>query len=331
MVKITKTASVFDAKSPGNLCHKFLTMKKGPAYIALLLVSFFWGTTYLASRIGVEYAHGFMLAGIRQAIAGVIMLLIVCVIMRKKFASGADLWKIPVIGLIMLTGSNGIMTWAMEYIPSGLAAIIAATVPIWITFFSLLLLPGTRVSWQLAVGILLGFAGVAGIFSEYFELFLLPEFTGGIILAVVASMLWALGSVLSAVWKPGADPLVGAGIQMLAGGLGMLLVAGLTGGSFVRFVPSPQLWWSLVYLVIFGSLVAYTAYVYVLTKLSPAVASVYAYINPLVAVFLGWMVLNETLTFRTVIATLVTLGGVYIINNSPKKRVSEPLKEYSNS
>lgn len=306
-------------------------MKKGPAYIALLLVSFFWGTTYLASRIGVEYAHGFMLAGIRQAIAGVIMLLIVCVIMRKKFASGADLWKVPVIGLIMLTGSNGIMTWAMEYIPSGLAAIIAATVPIWITFFSLLLLPGTRISWQLAVGILLGFAGVAGIFSEYFEFFLLPEFTGGIILAVVASMLWALGSVLSAVWKPGADPLVGAGIQMLAGGLGMLLVAGLTGGSFVRFVPSPELWWSLVYLVIFGSLVAYTAYVYVLTKLSPAVASVYAYINPLVAVSLGWMVLNETLTFRTVIATLVTLGGVYIINNSPKKRVSEPLKEYSNS
>ena len=133
------------------------------AYIALVIVSIFWGTTYLAARIGVQHMHGMLLAALRQGTAGV--LLVGFFMLRGyKLPELPVLSRLFVIGVLMLCGSNGLMTWAMQYIPSGLGAIIAATVPIWITIFSFFLVQRTRISYQLVIGMLIGLAGSRGHF-----------------------------------------------------------------------------------------------------------------------------------------------------------------------
>ncbi|NSL85245.1 EamA family transporter [Chitinophaga solisilvae] len=289
------------------------------AYIALAIVSIFWGTTYLASRVGVRHIHGVMLAGLRQSAAG---MLITAFFLLKgyKLPEKIVLSKLFVLGLLLLCGSNGLMTWAMQYIPSGLGAIIGATVPIWITIFSYFLVKRTTLSWQLIAGIVLGFAGVAGIFYNYLSSLVNPDFRFGIMLSVCACVFWALGSVLTAKWALGINYLFGAGFQMLFSGIVMLLFATLVlgqqldAGSFTA-----ELWESLLYLVLVGSVLSYSAYVFTLNHLPPSLAAVYAYINPIVAVLLGWVLLRENLTWLMGFCCLVTIGGVYLVNNAVSK------------
>ncbi|WP_143307477.1 EamA family transporter [Chitinophaga vietnamensis] len=295
------------------------------AYIALAIVSVFWGTTYLASRIGVRHIHGIMLAGIRQATAG--FLLTGFFLLRGyKLPERVVLSKLFVIGVIMLCGSNGLMTWAMQYIPSGLGAIISATVPIWITLFSYFLVQRTRLGLQLIIGMILGFAGVAAIFYNYLSSLMNPDFRFGITLSICACVFWALGSVLTAKWALGVNYLYGAGFQMLFSGLVMLTVGTtfmgqqLNAGSFTA-----ELWESLLYLILVGSIISYSAYVFALNNLPPALAAVYAYINPIVAVFLGWVLLSEGLTWLMALGSAVTLGGVYLVNDAVNKNKRKQL------
>nr|WP_295873320.1 EamA family transporter [uncultured Chitinophaga sp.] len=296
------------------------------AYIALAIVSIFWGTTYLASRIGVRHIHGIMLAGIRQSTAG--LLLTGFFLLRGyKLPEKIVLSKLFVMGLLMLVGSNGLMTWAMQYIPSGLGAVISATVPIWITIFSYFLVKKTRISIQLLVGMLLGFAGVAGIFYNYLSSLMNPDFRFGIMLSIFACIFWALGSVLTAKWALGVNYLFGAGFQMLFSGIVMLLIATLfmgqelNAGSFTA-----ELWESLLYLILVGSVLSYSAYVFTLNNLPPSLASVYAYINPIVAVLLGWVLLKENLTWLMGLCSLVTVGGVYLVNDAVNKNKQKQLQ-----
>ncbi|MCW3464454.1 EamA family transporter [Chitinophaga nivalis] len=289
------------------------------AYIALAIVSIFWGTTYLASSVGVRYIHGMMLAGLRQSSAG---FLIIGFFLLKghKLPEKIVLSKLFVIGLLMLCGSNGLFTWAMQYIPSGLGAIIAATVPIWITLFSYFLVQRTRLSLQLIIGMILGFGGVAGIFYNYLSSLVNPDFQFGIFLSFCACIFWALGSVLTAKWALNVNYLYGAGFQMFFSGVVMLIIATLfmgqhlDAGSFTI-----ELWESLLYLVLVGSVLSYSAYVFALNNLPPAQASVYAYINPIVAVLLGWLLLHEKLTWLMGLCSLVTVGGVFLVNNAFNK------------
>ncbi|HVI45604.1 MAG TPA: EamA family transporter [Chitinophaga sp.] len=289
------------------------------AYIALAIVSIFWGTTYLASRIGVRHIHGVMLAGLRQTTAG---FLITGFFFLKgyKLPEKIVLSKLFVMGLLMLCGSNGLMTWAMQYIPSGLGAIISATVPIWITIFSYFLVKRTRLSYQLIIGMLLGFAGVAGIFYNYLSSLMNPDFRFGIMLSIFACIFWALGSVLTAKWALGVNYLFGAGFQMLFSGIVMLLVGTLVLGQQLNADSfTAELWESLLYLVLVGSVLSYSAYVFTLNNLPPSLAAVYAYINPIVAVLLGWILLHESLNWLMGFCSLVTVGGVYLVNNAFNK------------
>ncbi|NIG54851.1 EamA family transporter [Chitinophaga sp. Cy-1792] len=289
------------------------------AYIALAIVSIFWGTTYLASHIGVRHMHGMMLAGLRQGTAGLILILFF-LFRGYKLPERIELSKLFIIGVLMLCGSNGLITWAMQYIPSGLGAIIAATVPIWITFFSYFLVQRTRLSMQLIIGLILGFAGVAGIFYNYLSSLMNPDFRFGIILTVLACVFWALGSVLTAKWALRVNFLYGAGFQMFFSGVVMLVIATLFMGQHIEAASfTVELWESLLYLILVGSLLSYSAYVFVLNNLPPSLASVYAYINPIVAVLLGWVLLKEGLTWLMGLGSLVTLGGVYLVNNAVAK------------
>ncbi len=291
------------------------------AYLALVIVSIFWGTTYLAARIGVQHMHGMMLAGLRQTSAGLILTAFF-LLKGYKLPQMPVLSRLFVIGVIMLCGSNGLMTWAMQYIPSGLGAIIAATVPIWVTIFSFFLVQRTRISWQLVTGMLIGLLGIGGIFYDNLAHLMEPEYRFGILLITAACVFWALGSVLTAKWALGINYLYGAGYQMLFSGIVMLVIAGLMGqhlnvGSFTG-----ELWGSLLYLVFIGSLLSYSAYVFALNNLPPSLVSVYAYINPIVAVLLGWLILSEKLNWTMGVSCLVTLLGVYIVNKAFNKQKS---------
>jgi len=288
-------------------------------YLALTIVSIFWGTTYMASSIGVRHLHGITLSGLRQGTAGFI--LVVFFLLRGHAVPERKvLLKLFLISLLMLCGSNGLMTWSMKYIPSGLGAIISATVPIWITLFSFFMVQRTRLSTQLCIGLLLGFAGVAAIFYNYLSSMINPDFRFGIMLCVFASLCWALGSVLTAKWALNINFLYGAGYQMFFSGMVMLVVSTLFMGEPLQFGSfDTELWESLLYLILVGSLLSYSAYVFVLNNMPTSLAAVYAYINPIVAVLLGWFWLKEGLTWMMGLGSMITLGGVYLVNNAVAK------------
>lgn len=289
------------------------------AYIALAIVSIFWGTTFLASRVGVRHIHGIMLSGLRQGTAG--FLITGFFLLRGyKLPEKIVLSKLFVMGLLMLVGSNGLMTWALQYIPSGLGAVISATVPIWITIFSYFLVKKTTLSLQLIIGMLLGFAGVAGIFYNYIASLVNPDFRFGIMLAALGCLSWALGSVLTAKWALGVNYLFGAGFQMLFSGIVMVPVAMLFMGQQLDVSSfTAELWESLLYLILVGSIISYSAYVFTLNNLPPSLASVYAYINPIVAVLLGCVLLHESITWLMGLCSLVIISGVYLVNNAISK------------
>lgn len=291
------------------------------AYLALIIVSIFWGTTYLAARIGVQHMHGMMLAGLRQTAAGVILTAFF-LIKGYKLPQVPVLSRLFVIGVIMLCGSNGLMTWAMQYIPSGLGAIIAATVPIWITIFSFFLVQKTRISYQLVIGMLIGLAGIGGIFYNNLAHLMEPEYRFGVMLITLACVFWALGSVLTAKWALGINYLYGAGFQMLFSGLVMLVIAALMGQHLTVASFTGELWGSLLYLIFIGSLLSYSAYVFALNNLPPSLVAIYAYINPIVAVILGWLILSESLNWVMGLSCMVTLFGVYLVNNAFNKNKS---------
>jgi len=291
------------------------------AYVALVIVSIFWGTTYLAARIGVQHMHGMMLAGLRQTSAGVI--LVAFFLMKGyKLPQFPVLSKLFVIGTIMLCGSNGLMTWAMQYIPSGLGAIIAATVPIWITIFSYFLVQKTKITVQLVIGMLIGLLGIGGIFYDNLAQLMNEEYRFGVMLITLACVFWALGSVLTAKWALGVNYLYGAGFQMLFSGVVMLVIAGFMGQHLHFSSFTGELWGSLLYLVFIGSLLSYSAYVFALNNLPPSLVSIYAYINPIVAVILGWLILQEKLNWLMGLSCMVTLLGVYLVNKAFNKQKS---------
>ncbi|MGX5820649.1 EamA family transporter [Chitinophaga lutea] len=296
-------------------------MKKQLAngYVALVIVSIFWGTTYLAARIGVQHMHGILLAGLRQSAAGFLLVGYFMLFKGFKLPEAPVLSRLFVIGVLMLCGSNGLMTWAMQYIPSGMGAILAATVPIWITIFSYFLVQKTKITVQLVLGMVIGLAGIGGIFYDHIRELMDPQYRFGVLLIIAACVFWALGSVLTAKWALGVNYLYGAGFQMLFSGVVMLLIAIVTGQHLHASSFTGELWGSLLYLIFVGSLISYSAYVFALNNLPPSLVSIYAYINPVVAVILGWLILSEKLNWVIGVSCLVTLLGVYLVNNAFNK------------
>lgn len=292
------------------------------AYLALAVVSIFWGTTYLAMRVGVQYANGFAMAGLRQATAG--LLLAGFFLLRgHKFPDWQTTGKLFVIGLLMFMGSNGLMGVAVKHIPSGLAAMIAATVPIWMSLLGVFFLKEKKLSLLLFAGLLIGFAGIAGIFYDYLGDLLNPEFRFGMMLAFIACISWSLGSIYMIRSHLKVHLLLGAGLQMFFAGIAISAVSFFAGLQPDWNQLPHEFWTSLIYLVLVGSVICYSAYAFALQKLPPSLVSVYAYINPIVAVTLGFIFLHEQLNAVTGISCAVTLAGVYIVNQSVKKSIAE--------
>jgi drug/metabolite transporter (DMT)-like permease len=288
------------------------------AYFALGIVSFFWGTTFIAARIGVQHMPGLFVSGIRQFVSGAI--LVSFFLLKGYHIPGRDiLKKISVQSIFLLCIANGLLTWSVEYISGGLAAIIAALVPLFIALFTLWLSKCARITKWMVIGLIIGFAGVFTIFYDYIAQMQNKSFVFGVILAVISTLSWSFGTVYSSKQKPPIDILFNVGLQMLIAGIVVLTVCAIT-GKYVNLATIGQSsWLALSYLIVFGSLLAYSAYVFVIGKLPPTQVSMYAYINPIVAVVLGWLLLSEKMNVNMIIGTVITLSGVYLVNREFKK------------
>ena len=298
--------------------HNEMKKESRNAYIALALVSFFWGTTYVASRVGAQHMPGLFMAGVRQFTSG---LLLSGYFMLKgyKLPDWKALKLISIQGIFLLCIANGLLTWSLEYISGGLAAVIVALVPLFIALFSALMSRCAVITRRTIAGLLLGFAGIVLIFSDYSSEMHSHSFVLGIVLALVSVLSWSFGTVYSSRNKPVVDIMFGVGLQMLIAGTIMLIVCAIT-GKYINLAHAGQLsWLSLIYLIVFGSLVAYSAFVFAISKLPATLVSVYAYINPIVAVGLGWFLLSEKMNGIMLMGMLVTLSGVYLVNREFKK------------
>lgn len=291
------------------------------AYFALAFICVVWGTTYLAMRIGVSQFPAFAYSAIRQVIAGVILLLYVFVAGKKGRITTEYLRKQGALGFLMITIGNGLVGWAEMYIPSGLAALICAMMPVFVVIINLSLKTEEKPNTLIYAGLLFGVAGLLLVFREHIADFVNPQYRLGILFTFIAISGWSAGSV--AIKRMGApeSPLMNAGFQLFFGGLGIWLFS-FAFDDYSRFALVD---WrgmaALTYAIVFGSLGAFVCYLYTLQHLPVGLASIYAYVNPLVAVLLGWWVLDEKLNVLIALAFMVTVAGVFMVNRGYRGRV----------
>lgn len=281
----------------------------GRVLAAYATISIVWGSTYLAIRVGVQHFPPALFGGIRFLVAGSILLALAVAMGRPLPRRRAD-WVTPaLVGVLLLTVGNGLVVWAEQSVESGLTAILIVTSALWMAVFDAVI-PGsdTRPSLRQVAGLLVGFGGTVLLVIDNIDHLGNSGLTGPAAL-VVASGSWALGSVLSKRRPVETGPHVNAALQMLFGGAGMALI-GLVAGETGRVVFTTQSVGAIAYLVVFGSLIAYTSYVYLLRHAAPVFVGSAVYVNTVVAVLLGWILLDERVNLRTFVAMAIILGAI---------------------
>lgn len=281
---------------------------RGKALIAYLLVCVIWGSTYLAIRVGVAVLPPFLFAGARFLVAGLLLLGGALAAGARLPRRGRDWATLAVVGLFLLAGGNTMVVWAEQSTPSGVASLFVVTVALWMAVFDAALPGGNRLTWRVIVGLLVGLAGTALLVEADPHQLLHADLRGPIALTC-ASASWAFGSVYYERHHADGSPYVGAAIEMIAGGVVVILV-GLLFGEARQVHPTARGLAALGYLVVFGSVIGYTAYNYALHHANATVVGTYAYVNPLIAVVLGALLLGERVGSRTVIAMGLILGAV---------------------
>jgi drug/metabolite transporter (DMT)-like permease len=289
------------------------------AYLSFAAICLIWGTTFLAIRVAVETIPTLMLTGIRFTAAGLILMAIAR-IRREALPATRREWIDQIVnGVVMVSLANSFLVWAEHHITSGLAALLAATIPLWMAAMEMA--TGTAsLTVRKSVGLLAGFAGVGLLVLPGLQA---PDTSVKFFLAVgavqLSTIFWNAGSLRAKHQRVTAGPTVIAAIHTLSGGL-LVGVISLAMGDAARLTFTPRTFIALLHLIIFGSVVAYSAYLYALARLQPAKLSLYAYVNPAVAVVVGWMILREPLTLRMILAMAVILSGVAIVQSERLKR-----------
>lgn len=281
--------------------------------MALAAVCIIWGTTYLALRIAVAHFPPLLFTAFRQLIAGAIILGVTFWISKPTRPTFRQLVHQSVAGFFMISVGNGFVAWAEMYIPSGVAAIICSTMPVAVILMNISIHRDEKPNASVVLGVLLGLLGITLIFSEHLADFAKGEYVAGIILTFLAVLGWAGASIWIKRKNTESNLYLNAGLQMFTGGL-LLLPLSLAFDDYSMISWTAEAVYPFIYLVIFGSLVAYISYSYALRKLPMTIVSLYAYINPLVAVLLGWLVLDEKLNSRISLAFLLTIAGIYAVN-----------------
>jgi len=284
------------------------------AYGAWGGVCLFWGTTYLAIRIGVQRVPPALFAGVRFIIAGALFL----AYLRWKGYPMPKKHEWPhmvIVGISLLVLANGLVVWAEQWVPSGLAAVIVATMPFWSAGIESVLPSGEKLTFRKVLGILIGFAGVMILFAPEIAGSLDRAYLKGVIVLIFVPFFWSAGSVYSKHHPVECPPLVAAGTQTLIAGV-ILTTIGTLLGEWSEFTLNWKGMAAIAYLILFGSIVGYSCFIYALSKLPITTVSMYAYINPVIAVILGWLILQERLDWSVATATTVVLLGVGLVRSA---------------
>jgi drug/metabolite transporter (DMT)-like permease len=304
---------------------------KTKVWIALLSLYVVWGSTYLGIRFAVETIPPFLHASLRFLISGVILY-----IWRRAAGDTAPTlgnWKsTAIVGTALLLGGNGLVAWAEQTVPSGIAALMITTSPFWLVLFESLRSGGTKPTWQAILGLIIGFVGVFILVGP-------AEITGaeggfdtfGIILLLLAPFFWSMGSIYARGANMPKSTLLSTGMQMLMGAVALFLVSLIKGelNGFNLGDVSTRSWLALAYLITFGSLIGFVSYGWLLHNAPVSLMSTYAYVNPVVAVLLGNLLADEPLNGRILLAAAIIIGSVVLINSArqvkPKVK-TEPLQ-----
>lgn len=298
---------------------------KSKIWFALITLYIVWGSTYLGIKVAIETIPPFFQGALRFLISGLIIL-----IWQKSSGQAMPTRKqwisTFIIGTLLLLGGNGLVSWAEQFIPSGIAALIIATVPLWLVIMEAVRPGGIKPTWQAIVGLIIGFVGIfilAGPAEISGSKTNLDTF--GVVALLFATLLWALGSIYSKSADLPKASMVTTGAEMLMGSIGLMVVSLLTGelhgwdptGISARSIGG------VIYLILIGSIAGFGSYIWLLQNAPISLVATYAYVNPIVAVILGYLFANEPLEPRTWIAAAIIIGAVIFINSKGKPKVQK--------
>src|ERR1700757_452859 len=292
--------------------------------LAFAIIYFVWGSTFLAIRVGVREVPPFLLAGLRFFIAGIILY----AWMRAKRTPSptAREWKsASILAVLIFVLDYGLLFWAERRVPSGIAAVMMATIPVFMTLSEILFLKTQRLTPRLGSALLVGIGGVLVLVSRSISFGDSPVDSIGAVALIVAAIGWSVGSALTRKLPLPSSKAMSSGAQMLMGGVLLTLTSAALGefrGFRVEAV-SIKAWLALAYLIVAGSIIAFTAYVWLIHHESPTKVGTYAFVNPVVAVVLGYFLGGEGLSLRTIVGTMFVLVSVVVITTTPKKQVSD--------
>ena len=300
-------------------------MTEKPSRTALLIafatIYVVWGSTYLAMRVAIETMPPFAMAGVRFLIAGA--LLFAFLMVRGAAWPTAAQWRHnTIVGTFLLLGGNGLVVWAEQFIASGIAALIIGVTPVFMVLTEWAWPGGQRPTRATIAGLALGFVGVAWLAAPWENAAGGGLNVPGVIALVAACCFWSIGSIISRHAKKPASLFTGSAMQMLCGGAALFLAA-LVRGEFSGFAPgnvSAGSWGAFAYLIVIGSLIGFSTFVWLMKHSTPARVATYAYVNPVVAVFLGWLLLDEPITPRTLAAAAIIVASVVIITTQKARK-----------
>ena len=291
------------------------------AYLALTVTSIVWGTTWVASKMGVAHMPAFELASIRQFLGGGINILFFLLIKKEKLPTAKQFkWLIP-MAFLMFVSSNGIATYGLQFITSGLAALIAALYPLSVVLIERFYYKAIKITPQTLLGLFLGLLGIGFIFYKDSLQVHGGNYALGVGLSLFAMLTWSICSIIISRTKIEINQYYSIGWQMFISAIAMGLFTYLS-GNYIAITEIPAISWGvIIYMVIGGSIFAFVSFIYSMKNLHPAIASLYAYINPIVAIWVGSLLIKgEQITWNSILGTICTLTGVYLVNRSLKKQ-----------
>jgi drug/metabolite transporter (DMT)-like permease len=294
--------------------------------VAFAIIYFVWGTTYLAIRVGVQEVPPFLLAGLRFLISGGVIYGWM-IAHGEPSPTGREWIGASIISIMIFVMDYGLLFWAEERVPSGVAAVMMATIPVFMALSEITILRTQKLTARLTLALLIGIGGVAVLMSRSLNLAGAPIDKMGAVALIIASISWSIASVLTRKLSLPPSKVMSSGAQMLAGGVFLTLTSGAI-GEFRNFHPlsvSPAAWFALLYLIVAGSIIGYTAYVWLIHHESLTKVGTYAYVNPVVAVLVGYFMGGEALGLRTILGTLFVLASVVVITSTKAKQASVTL------
>ncbi|HEX6914655.1 MAG TPA: EamA family transporter [Chitinophagaceae bacterium] len=291
---------------------------KHKAYLALCATSFIWGSTWVASKIAVEKVPGLQISAFRQLMAGIVFITFFK-LKGEPWPKFRQLKRLLFIALFLLIFANGLSTWSIRYISSGLGALIGALFPLFVVIIEMIWFK-IQVKALTFIGLFLGIAGIGYVFYDSAFHHQQEGYIFGVVLGLVATLSWSIGTIMVARTKMDINPYYGMGWQMVLSAP-LIMTMGLATGEHIPLSEMPLVsWGGLAYLVVAGSCIAFVCFIYSMKHLPAPIASLYAYINPMVAIMIGAVLLSEPLTVDLLIGAVITIAGVYLVNASLKEK-----------